>query len=992
MNDLINDNFKSELNRLNMLYSEGGVSNLYFVTDKYSVEPHIRVALEQAEQYKADAVFFRVFPEADHRFPIPQIYIYHDFTLSFDETTYAGLHRKLWNAGIIPLIFIFTAGQVKIINCRQEPVIDKISKEPIFTPFHTLEKLVSADQTFIAREIAAGTLWDNPDFKKDFVLENTAYYKLLTHLKSFRKELFEQGNLTGPTINRILVMAIMVKYLNDRQDSKGNRVFVKGFFSQFSKTKDDCIESVFGEKGGCIKLFDSLSRHFNGGIFVLTDNEKEELCQADLSPIADFLKGDIEPAGQKLFWPLYSFEDLPVELISNIYEEFLAKKDATDSKGVVYTPPMLVDFLIDQCLPLDTKTLSWKILDPACGSGVFLVGVFKRLIQCWRLANDWKQPSYRDLQLLLKNNIFGIDKASEAVLVTAFSLCVALCDELEPLIIWNELKFDNLQDSNLQSRDFFELIESGEFDEHFDLVIGNPPFESTLNTEAAIRVNKARLAENRPNLPDTQIALLFLEHSFRLVRKDAVVCLIQPAGPLLYNGNALIFRDYIFNQFALNQIFDFTPLEGVLFKAKVASAAIIGSNSPSTKNKISHVTFRRTKAIKEKLLFELDPYDFHWVSLKDIIRKPYVWKVNLLGGGRLHRIIDRLLLDAPTLGEYLEQNRKDDGWQFGEGYSVGCGTYLNDLPNVNELTEFSSEELKQQFGLKRAPKLAPWITGENQVRPKDLTKKGIDWMSVKPVKKLFFEEPRKITKLIFSAPHVLIREKVEGTSIPAAFTKKRLVFTNQVIGVYAPENEQGHLKVLAERLNESKLFGILAMMISGRILVGRSNSLYKSDIMALPYPDDMQDFELNFWEQALVNDIDNYLVDFRRKGENAIVLSKANEADLHSFGKMYCNILNPVYKEFRPLDPIPLGSFMCYPFCFGDTPKIDIPDKSNIILFLEKLLHRQKGHRLFINRILRLYEQNIIFMVKPNQKRYWTNSIALRDADETLVDFLHQGY
>lgn len=975
-----------------MLHSEGELSNLYFVTDKHFVEPHIRVALEQAEQYKADAVFFRIFPDGDNRFPIPQIYIYHDCSLSFDEAIYAGLHRKLWNAGIIPLIFIITAGQVKIINCRQEPTIDKSSKEPIFTPFHALEKMVSVDQTFIAREIAAGTFWEDPDFKNDFILENTAYYKLLTHLKTFRKELFKQGGLTEPTINRILVMAIMVKYLNDRQDSKGNRVFVKGFFSQFSRTKDDRIESVFWEKGSCIKLFDNLSRHLNGGIFVLSDNEKEELRQADLSPIADFLEGDIEPDGQKLFWPLYSFEDLPVELISNIYEEFLAKKDTENSKGVVYTPPMLVDFLIDQCLPLDTKTLSWKILDPACGSGVFLVGAFKRLIQCWRLANDWKQPTYIDLQLLLKNNIFGIDKASEAVLVTAFSLCVALCDELEPLIIWNELKFDNLQDSNLQSRDFFDVIESGEFNEYFDLVIGNPPFESTLNTEAAIRVNNARIAEKRPNLPDTQVALLFLEHSFRLVRKDAVVCLIQPAGPLLYNGNSLRFRNYIFNQFALSQIFDFTPLEGSLFKAKVASAAIIGFNRLSTTNKISHLTFRRTKAIKEKLLFELDPYDFHWVSLKDIIQKPYIWKVNLLGGGRLHRVIDRLLLDTPTLGTYLEQKKKNDGWQFGEGYSVGCGKELNDLPNVNELTRFSPEELKQQFKFKMAPKIAPWITGECQVPPKKLTKMGIDWMSVKPVKKIFFERPRGTTKLIFSPPHVLIREKVEGTSIPAAFTKKKLVFTNQVIGIYAPENEQEHLKVLAERLNESKLFGILAIMISGRILVGRSNSLYKSDIMALPYPDDMQDFELNFWEQALVDDIDNYLVDFRRKGENAIVLSKTNEADLHSFGKMYCNILNPVYKEFCPLDPIPLGSFICYPFCYGDTPKFDIPDKSNIILFLEKLLRRQKGRRLFINRILRLYEQNIIFMVKPNQKRYWTNSIALRDADETLVDFLHQGY
>jgi hypothetical protein len=87
-----------------------------------------------------------------------------------------------------------------------------------------------------------------------------------------------------------------------------------------------------------------------------------------------------------------------------------------------------------------------------------------------------------------------------------------------------------------------------------------------------------------------------------------------------------------------------------------------------------------------------------------------------------------------------------------------------------------------------------------------------------------------------------------------------------------------------------------------------------------------------------------------------------------------------------------MGSFVCYPFCYGDAPKIDLPEKNEVVPFLDELLHRQHGSRLFINRILRIYEQNVIFMIKPNQKRYWLRSIALRDADETLVDLLEQGY
>lgn len=986
-----NDNYRDELTRLEMLGSDGTPTGLYFVADKESTEAHIRIGLDLAETYRADAVFFRTFPEDNKRSPLPQIYIYRDTSLTLNETYYATIHCRLWNAGVVPLVFIITAGQVKILNCRHEPDFDKEQNQPRYTPFHELEKLVRIDQAFVAREISAGTLWEDPKFKNDFCLENTAYYKLLSHLKVFRQDLVKQKIISEPTVNRILVMAILVKYLDDRRDSADNRVFQKGFFRKFAQAKSDDFEALFREKGSCVKLLDHLSERFNGGIFELNKSEKEELEDADLTPIADFLKGDTEPNGQGLFWPLYKFQDLPVELISNIYEEFLATSDKDASKGVVYTPPMLVDFLLDQCLPLKAETLSWKVVDPACGSGVFLVGAFKRLIHCWRMANNWQRPTYVDLQDILKNSIYGFDKESEAVLITAFSLCVALCEELDPLVIWNRLKFDNLQKQNLLAKDFFEIVESGEFDNRFDLVIGNPPFDSRLTTRAAERVNSVNV-KLRGKLPDKQLALLFLEQSFKLAKNNATICLIQPAGPLLYNGKASSFRGYLFNQFAMDQVYDFTALEGVLFKAKVAAAAIIGRNAPPSTEKVLHATFRRTRTIKEKLLFELDPYDFHWVTRETIEKNKYVWKANLLGGGRLHRLLGRIFADVTTLGEYLEEKRKNHGWQFGEGYSVGCGSYLNDLPNVKELTKYSPEELKRQFELKRTPKLAPWITGKKGVPPEAVTIHGIDMKAVNHCEEFFFEEPRKVTRAIFSPPHVLIREKVEGLAIPAAFSNEELVFTNQIVGVHAPNGDKEHLQVLAVRLNESKLYGILAILVSGRILVGRSNSLYANDIMALPYPDDMQEIDLNFWEQALVEDIGNYLVEFRRDGEKAGILSKVDETDLHNFGEMFCNILNPVYKQFRPLQPIPMGSFICYPFCYGDIPQIELPDKSQIVPFLEDLLHKQHSSRLFVHRILRLYDHNVIFMVKPNQKRYWLRSIALRDADETLVDLLEQGF
>jgi hypothetical protein len=346
------------------------------------------------------------------------------------------------------------------------------------------------------------------------------------------------------------------------------------------------------------------------------------------------------------------------------------------------------------------------------------------------------------------------------------------------------------------------------------------------------------------------------------------------------------------------------------------------------------------------------------------------------------------------LGNFLEQKRKNEGWQFGEGYSVGCGSHLNKLQNVEELTKIPPQVLKCQFNLKRTPKLAPWITGKPNVLSKALTKKGVKRDSVKECTEFFFEEPRKNIKTIFTPPHVLIREVVDGTAIPAIFSSDELVFSNQIIGVHAPQHDENELRKLVTLLNDSGFFGFLALVVSSRMLVSRATSILQDDIFALPYPKEGKVCELSNWEMALVEDIIDFIVEFRSKGETAAVLSKADESDLHSFGEMYCDILNPVYKQFRPLKPIQMGkgSFICYPFCYGDTPQIEFPKEEAVIPYLDELLHRRHGSRLFINRILRIYEQNVIFMIKPNQKRYWLRSIALRDADETLIDLLEQGY
>ena len=123
---------------------------------------------------------------------------------------------------------------------------------------------------------------------------------------------------------------------------------------------------------------------------------------------------------------------------------------------------------------------TYKILDPACGSGVFLVGAYRRLVEAWQSRNQWKRPTlYRHMLQLLSGNIFGVDKDAQAVELTIFSLCITLAGHLEATRIWEELRFPKLKGSNLFAQDFFQLIQVyRHFTEPFDLVIGNPPFGS----------------------------------------------------------------------------------------------------------------------------------------------------------------------------------------------------------------------------------------------------------------------------------------------------------------------------------------------------------------------------------------------------------------------------------------------------------------------------------------------------------------------------------
>lgn len=501
------------------------------------------------------------------------------------------------------MFFVFLENEVKIFNCFEASYTNKKLE---LKPFQTIElaaNSLSLIQEFSAKKIDNGTFWETSELAQKIKFSGSAYERLLRELKYTLKDILKKDILEEGLAEKLMIKSILVKYLEERKDENGNTVFPKAgdirqyvngartrkefetnFFERFAKNAT-CFVDILKQKGAVVEFFKYLSKHFNGEIFSFNDDEYEILKNKDLSRFAYFFDKKMEgKSNQLVFWDLYSFEDLPVELISNVYEEFLEKK-----QGIVYTPPYLVNFLLDESIPFSDTETDFKILDPACGSGVFLVGAYKRLVYRWRAKNNWEKPDIFTLQQLLKENIFGVDKEPEAINLAAFSLSLALCDELSPLVIWDSLEFDNLKNENLFDCDFFELIQSERLQPIFDLVIGNPPFEKKLTKitqEIEDKCKKERIVEwngkeNAVSIPGKQIALLFLDQAIKLCKKETgLLCLILPTSDFLYNYNANKYRTWFFQNHHTFQVIDFTNLNGCLFgSANVSVAALFAKKS-----------------------------------------------------------------------------------------------------------------------------------------------------------------------------------------------------------------------------------------------------------------------------------------------------------------------------------------------------------------------------------------------------------------------------
>jgi hypothetical protein len=903
-------------------------------------------------------IFFRRF--SDDRSSQVAAYVIDNSDERFNEKQLAEIHLQVWLHGKAPLLYIAGPSRIDLLTCARGPVFwEKNKNECRYKAERQFDAKAIGTAAQIADELhrlADGTFWDDARNQKLADHDKAAHQLLIKAVVDADTEIDGRNN---PILRRLLLLMVLIKYLEDR------RVFPDDWFGKFHEGAQNFFEVLQGGSPEEVyRLLSELEAKFNGDIFAIQKEERSTLTRDILNRFAALVSANTIDK-QIYLWKQFSFEHLPVEIISHLYQKFIY-----DGVGAVYTPPILATLLLDHVMPYEKITGKERVLDPACGSGVFLVGAFRRLINIWRSQNNWQCPDVETLKELLKSRIYGIEIDKNAIDLTAFSLCLAVCDALKPRVIWKELKFDPLRGSNLIEADFFQVLldcrngRSTALQDGIDVIVGNPPFGSNL-TPAGLELDHcAGKIPDRPGLPDKQMAYLFLEQALSVLRPGGRACMIQPYG-FLYNSKSGPFRTAIFRKYRIDTIFDFASIRN-LFEADAKTIAVLAHADGVPENHwIKHWTFRRTVSVQERICFELDHYDRHCVSQDQAIAADsHVWRQQLLGGGRLIDMARRFS-KMRKLSDYIKRKQE---WVFGEGFIVGKGA---------------------------GRKKADFLTGKPLLPTNAFTKSGINRTMITKVEETLFESPR--TEKHFSAPLVLIKEH---SDLPVAFWDSNqgpLAYKHEIVGIHAPRSEKSELCQIYDNLRSHIEFYKFSCALNGtRSLLSKATEINKQDIDNLPYPDDFADLTLSFWENALAEDTLNYITEYVRLGQKSNLLQTcADSKHMREYSDMFIRMLGSIYNNLKHSEPVYLNGLICQPFYFGESPDLSWLGK-DLRSGLQKLIYDNYDDTgratLRTIRVFRYYSENVLLIVKPDRLRYWIRSVAIRDADETLLALREQGY
>jgi hypothetical protein len=974
-----------------------------------------------------------------HEVMVPAVYVCEADT----EQKAREFHRLVWNQNIVPFLIVLTPKTIRLYpGFNFDPRLSEDKNQSILEVAKKTSEVLKRLSDFTSDSINKGDLWTNWDKK---IPQNTRVdRKLLGSLNSLSEWLCHNG-LPRNTAHAVIGKFVYLHYLRNRKILSDRKL------EQWAIDK----ESIFSRNAtldGFYAVTDRLEEWLNGVLFPISKKGASAPELRHIQKVASVFHGDDPESGQlSLDFKAYNFEYIPIETLSIVYQQFLHVEGKGRGRGAYYTPIHLVNYILDE---LDSKRpfqKGIKALDPACGSGAFLVQCYRRLVEREQAKNPGKQLQPSELRYLMTNHIYGMDVDEDACGITELSLILTLLDYVDPPDLekpgYKKFKLPALRNRNIFCcKDGF-FKPNSEWEENkpengFDWIVGNPPWKQLKanKLEKGDRSALDWIKKNKDQFPtsDNQIAEAFAWEVTQHLSKHGMAGLLLPAVTL-FKTHATKFRQQFFDRMDVWCIVNFSNLRHLIFQDATSPAAAFFYSIWQKDNNCSahHIVTFAPFAVHQLSRYEGDNRQGKklWtiiVNADEIREISHIdassgsnlpWKLAMWGSVRDKRLLNSLQKRYPSFSEFKAQHR----------LIIHQGIVLR--------TKYAKEPVEPLAEIEGKPELDMSVLskcGRIFAFPKE---------ALKPVEasRAYVRKGRgKIPLKACYPPHII----VDAARRFAVFSDEFIVVPHRQIGIAGSPRDNSLLKALA--LYFASDFFIYHQFLSSPILGIERDRANNSDIENLPIPlDDLSSHELSEWVslhdeliRATPSELRNTLFNthqeridisplLKQLNERVYALMGINQNErwliqdlLHvrknlNEGRIakeatmpadekemleYANVLKAELDSFldgdikdqhritvfysNDLTITKIEHLRKLPAGPVSVVRVEDQDTKNEFKRIRESLLRKQGQWIYFNRNLKLFEGRITYFAKPLQRLSWLKSQAFIDADEFIAEKL----
>lgn len=938
---------------------------------------------------------------------------------SFDPDTLLRINRiqnNAWNYRKVLFLFVQSPTEIRVYNCYEKPVFlrkdecdSKVEQE--IKKLELIQCSDNSDQctldtflTIFSRiGIDCGYIWTAEKFKDKINFQHRLDKYLVTVLSETADKL-EKNGLPKDIIHGLLMRSLFILFLEDKGAAKE-----AGLYESIREGCDSYFD-ILKDKEATYLLFEKLQSHFNGNITPLIPNEEKIVSAEHLNLVRScFMDGDVS-CDPTLFtdWRLFNFKIIQVELLSEIYELFLGA--LKHERGQYYTPHGLVDLILGDKLPIANSNYNVKILDLACGSGIFLVESYRRLIARWKYQNKTDKISFSELTELLRNNIFGIEIDSTAIKVAAFSLYIALIDELDPKTLWirddcrlpyliyeKDDSYSAHNGKNLFRMDTIADVNQDLLPE-INLVVGNPPFGKKGVSSSIKKYCKAQGFATETVLP-------FIHKSVQFCPKGDIALIFNTKILTDTNKSYCRFRDWLFKKNYVERLYNLSILRktpkgfgGQLFNSATGPISIIyfKHEQPSaisdTIEYWAPKTYIRSNSVDGVLINNNDICHLPRTECQNPQTK--IWKVAQWGNFASFRLLEKL--------KRLNGSLSESGWKFSRGLNSekpeffpdtmirtnGIGKYFtnSDAVRISNTRGFRREKDKNDLFI------PPFILFSEGLHQSDIACS------------LFYEPWYCTTAAYVTRSRDLVDMKYLVAYLNSDLAKFQLFLTTSTWGIERDRILPDEISAISspfvtnykeERKNIIAAFDKI-VELKKSTLVNEQELIVQEQIISNEFA---RLFRLSEKEIYLIHDTIKFNFDLFKNGYKSQGFHRTLLKENRIYAETICKALN----DFFGNAPIKVGA-TAYETTLNDplniirihfgqmANQIDVHDFSNykkLLSEIDKILTQEKSSSIYIQKNLKYYEGDNVYLIKPNQKRFWTRSQAEEDAAALIADIMN---